>query len=91
MSFKVCYFVSLYTAFSNLICSLIAISDAFTKTSRIHRDISLGNIILVREDGSDRRKGYLIDWDASCLADATGTSHRSGRVVSMVLALSRGF
>ncbi|KAI9059517.1 hypothetical protein FKP32DRAFT_1606062 [Trametes sanguinea] len=37
---------------------------------RLHRDVHPGNIILYKrpEDGpNSRRKGYLIDWDVSCI------------------------
>ena len=56
--------------------------DAQKLTSLVHRDISLANIILVPEPGRATRKGYLIDWDASCESDATGVSIVAGRAVS---------
>lgn len=56
--------------------------DALAKDSRIHRDISVGNIILVKEPGQDIRRGYLIDWEASNVIDAAGESMQPGRVVS---------
>ncbi|OBZ71030.1 hypothetical protein A0H81_09156 [Grifola frondosa] len=46
--------------------------DARNKDDRIHRDISLDNIILVREPGNPIRRGYLIDWEVSCKVDADG-------------------
>lgn len=55
--------------------------DAHTKCSRLHRDISLGSIILVAEPGRSVRTGYLVDWDASSLVDASGGSVRIGRAV----------
>ncbi|KAI1793362.1 hypothetical protein LXA43DRAFT_885991 [Ganoderma leucocontextum] len=54
-------------------------SDAFTRNARLHRDISLANVILVRESESVRRKGYLIDWDSSCDVDESGEATETGR------------
>ncbi|KAI9070144.1 hypothetical protein FKP32DRAFT_1558488 [Trametes sanguinea] len=54
-----------------------AMRDSLAKDSRIHRDISTGNIILVREEGSpadSARRGYLIDWESSSRVDEQGLS-----------------
>lgn len=71
--------------------------DARSKDSRIHRDISVGNIILVKEPGHEIRRGYLIDWEASNVIDAAGESMQPGRAVcalacrlSLVLITSSG-
>ncbi|OBZ71336.1 hypothetical protein A0H81_08861 [Grifola frondosa] len=56
-----------------------AMIDTSTKDNRIHRDISLGNIILVKDPGSRVRRGYLVDWEASCKIDAEGKACESGR------------
>ncbi|KAI0352679.1 hypothetical protein OH77DRAFT_1460074 [Trametes cingulata] len=56
-----------------------AMRDALFKDSRIHRDVSVGNIILVKEPGSDIRRGYLIDWEASDTVDQAGQSRFPGR------------
>ena len=56
--------------------------DALAKDSLLHRDLSVGNIILVTEPGSTIRKGYLIDWDSSCKVDDAGEAVQRGRVVS---------
>ncbi|KAL1950100.1 hypothetical protein VTO73DRAFT_5222 [Trametes versicolor] len=56
-----------------------AMRDARSKDSRIHRDISVGNIVLVKEPGQDIRRGYLIDWEASISVDAAGESMHPGR------------
>ncbi|RDX42650.1 hypothetical protein OH76DRAFT_1488529 [Lentinus brumalis] len=58
---------------------LQAMSDARIKDYRLHRDISIGNVILVAESGRDVRRGYLIDWDASCDVNDTGASIYEGR------------
>ncbi|KAI0699327.1 hypothetical protein C8T65DRAFT_659926 [Cerioporus squamosus] len=58
---------------------LQAMADARNKVSRIHRDLSMGNILLVAEEGRTSRRGYLIDWDASCEADDTGASVHKDR------------
>ena len=57
--------------------------DSLEKGSRLHRDISVGNIILVQEPGSPIRKGYLIDWEMSCRIDESGDATESGRVVCL--------
>ncbi|KAJ3002982.1 hypothetical protein NUW54_g5551 [Trametes sanguinea] len=57
----------------------IAMKDALEKDSRIHRDLSVGNIILVKEPGRAIRRGYLIDWDASDRTDDAGESLHAGR------------
>ncbi|KAI9059513.1 hypothetical protein FKP32DRAFT_1579780 [Trametes sanguinea] len=57
----------------------IAMRDALAKDSRIHRDLSVGNIILVKESDRAIRKGYLIDWDASDRVDEHGESLQAGR------------
>lgn len=67
------------TAFSQ---TSTAMQDAFAKDSRIHRDISLGNIILVNVPGRSARRGYLIDWEASCTVDDVGAALEVGRAVS---------
>ena len=56
--------------------------DALAKDSRIHRDLSVGNIILVQEGDSSTRRGYLIDWESSCKVDDAGEAVELGRVVS---------
>ncbi len=56
--------------------------DALAKDSRLHRDISVANIVLVQEDESDIRRGYLIDWEASCRVDDAGDALEEGRAVS---------
>ena len=56
--------------------------DAVAKASRLHRDISVGNILLVRDGDLPWRRGYLIDWDASCPVSESGECLEAGRVVS---------
>ena len=56
--------------------------DALEKDSRLHRDISLGNILLVKEPGRSVRRGYLIDWEVSSKVNPDGKSCIRGRVVS---------
>ncbi len=78
-----------YFTVSNLVCFGLAVltvgtalRDAVARGSRLHRDISLGNILLVRENDQADRTGYLIDWDASCRVSASGECVEAGRVVS---------
>ncbi|RDX40170.1 hypothetical protein OH76DRAFT_1459575 [Lentinus brumalis] len=61
-----------------LVLGIAAMSDARTLDSRIHRDISLGNIVLVAEPGRSTRRGYRIDWDASCKIDDAGAAVYEG-------------
>ncbi|RDX42645.1 hypothetical protein OH76DRAFT_1488526 [Lentinus brumalis] len=57
-----------------------AMRDALRHDSRLHRDISVGNILLVREEGRDVRRGVLVDWETSCRVDDTGKAVEPGRV-----------
>ncbi|PIL30475.1 hypothetical protein GSI_07174 [Ganoderma sinense ZZ0214-1] len=57
-----------------------AMRQVLAKDSRIHRDISVGNIVLVQEPGKTVRSGYLIDWETSCKVDDAGASTEMGRV-----------
>ncbi|KAH9889370.1 hypothetical protein C8Q73DRAFT_654273 [Cubamyces lactineus] len=57
----------------------IAMQDALTKDSRIHRDLSVGNIILVKEPDRAVRRGYLIDWESSDFVDSEGEALHAGR------------
>ncbi|KAL1939424.1 hypothetical protein VTO73DRAFT_9980 [Trametes versicolor] len=56
-----------------------AMRDTSSKAQRIHRDISIGNIVLVKEPGCGTRKGYLIDWETSSAVDSEGHSLDSTR------------
>ena len=47
---------------------------------RLHRDISLDNIILVKKHGK-WRIGFLIDWEFSSKADGSGHVHDNVRTV----------
>ncbi len=59
----------------------VALNDAHEHALRLHRDISIGNIVLVREQGREIRRGYLVDWDASCETDHAGEAVDVGRAV----------
>ncbi len=61
----------------------IALRDAVNSSCRLHRDISLGNILLVREgEGQAIRTGYLIDWDAIGPILESGKCEEVGCIVS---------
>lgn len=45
---------------------MAAMTVAFEKADLIHRDISVGNIVFVRESTGGPMKGYLIDWELAC-------------------------
>ncbi|KAH8115742.1 hypothetical protein DFH11DRAFT_1854205 [Phellopilus nigrolimitatus] len=58
-----------------------ALIDAYIKCHMLHRDVSVNNVILVRDPVTGRRRGILIDWELSTLADDNGQArdyHRSG-------------
>ncbi|KAI0326206.1 hypothetical protein GY45DRAFT_1348458 [Cubamyces sp. BRFM 1775] len=57
----------------------LAMRDALAKDSRIHRDLSVGNVILVKEPGNATRTGYLIDWETSDRVDEQGEALHTGR------------
>ncbi|KAH9912677.1 uncharacterized protein BXZ73DRAFT_6288, partial [Epithele typhae] len=57
-----------------------AMREASAKDNRIHRDISVGNIVLVKEADADIRRGYLIDWETSCKINEHGEAIEVGRV-----------
>ncbi|OBZ71149.1 hypothetical protein A0H81_08673 [Grifola frondosa] len=57
--------------------------DAYNKDQRIHRDVSLSNIILHR-DGTGVRRGYLVDWELSCRPDLKGEARDYWRTVSYI-------
>ncbi len=65
----------------------VAMRDALTKGSRLHRDISVGNILLVKESGQSVRKGYLIDWESSCKVDLSGVACQGGRMVRLICSI----
>ncbi|KAH9849521.1 hypothetical protein C2E23DRAFT_905795 [Lenzites betulinus] len=69
--------------------ALTALRDAFSKASRIHRDVSLGNIILVEVPGQDVRRGYLIDWETSDKADDAGQAVHAGRAGTWLFMSAR--
>ncbi|KAH9849515.1 hypothetical protein C2E23DRAFT_362963 [Lenzites betulinus] len=69
--------------------ALTAMRDTFSKASRIHRDISLGNIILVKVPGQDVRRGYLIDWETSDKADDAGHAVHAGRAGTWLFMSAR--
>ncbi|KAH8115718.1 hypothetical protein DFH11DRAFT_1301272 [Phellopilus nigrolimitatus] len=53
-----------------------ALLDAHTICDTLHRDVSLNNVILVRDPVTGRRRGILIDWEMSSTAvDGKATDH----------------
>ncbi|KAL5523304.1 hypothetical protein ACEPAF_1571 [Sanghuangporus sanghuang] len=52
--------------------ALEALDSAYKRCRRIHRDVSLDNIILFRSVASEPRRGLLVDWEFSTLVDETG-------------------
>ncbi|KAH9849496.1 hypothetical protein C2E23DRAFT_888207 [Lenzites betulinus] len=56
-----------------------AMRDALAKAAYIHRDLSIGNIVLFKEPDRDIRRGYLIDWESSDQIDSDGNAEHVGR------------
>ncbi|KAL5522450.1 hypothetical protein ACEPAG_8466 [Sanghuangporus baumii] len=52
--------------------ALEALDSAYKRCRRIHRDVSLDNIILYRSVASEPRRGLLVDWEFSTLVDENG-------------------
>lgn len=71
-------------AIALILTSFAASMDARQKSNRLHRDISIHNIILVRK-GDEVRIGILIDWETSIECDWKGNGSISSRVVSIFL------
>ncbi|KAL6306259.1 hypothetical protein BKA93DRAFT_169524 [Sparassis latifolia] len=46
---------------------LIAHQQAYEKLHLLHRDISVGNILMMEQEGEEVRVGYLCDWELSKL------------------------
>lgn len=54
---------------------------AYVLSRRVHRDISLSNIVLVKK-GKRWRTGILIDWELSSVVGEDGKVNDTARVVS---------
>lgn len=54
------------------------------RINRLHRDISVGNIVLVRKGDGELRTGILIDWEKSSIADEYGSARDNDRGVSLI-------
>ena len=78
---KVCHILCLSSMCTDE--SSAAMIDAYRLDSRIHRDISLGNIVLTKEPGRNTRRGVLIDWEVSSKVDENGESCDRQRMVSL--------
>ena len=46
---------------------VVALDSAYEYNRRLHRDVSLDNIILVRNRDSGEREGRLVDWEFSTI------------------------
>ena len=73
------YITFLIMSFHHFVAVVI---EVYKKFGRLHRDVSLANIIMVREPGRSVRMGYLVDWDASCRTDESGNAVVVGPAVS---------
>ncbi|CCM06299.1 uncharacterized protein FIBRA_08550 [Fibroporia radiculosa] len=51
---------------------ILVMVDAYAQANRLHRNISLGNVILCRNRGDGVRRGILIGWELSCQLDDKG-------------------
>ena len=76
---------------SGLITSHVvpALDQAYEQRT-LHRDVSIGNIVLYRCRTGERRKGLLIDWEYACEADSEGRArdHYITVSISSILFLS---
>ncbi|CDO74700.1 hypothetical protein BN946_scf184847.g8 [Trametes cinnabarina] len=54
--------------------------DALAKDSRIHKDLCVCDVVLVKEPGNRVRRDYLIGWDASDRVNEKDESLQTGRV-----------
>jgi len=63
-----------------------ALTDAHEKADTLHRDVSLGNIILARLKEETERVGHLIDWELSCKVGREAVRDHVLTVSLMVLA-----
>ncbi|KAH8115731.1 hypothetical protein DFH11DRAFT_1301613 [Phellopilus nigrolimitatus] len=59
-----------------------ALIDAHEICKILHRDVSPNNIILVKDPATGRRRGILIDWELSTVADSNGEARDHNRSVS---------
>ena len=62
--------------------------DAHSKARTLHRDVSLGNIILYKLPHQQTRVGYLIDWELACKIDKVGVRDHVITVSSALLPRS---
>ncbi|KAL5499276.1 hypothetical protein ACEPAH_1794 [Sanghuangporus vaninii] len=60
--------------------ALRAINSARTRCKRLHRDVSIDNIILYRFETSQPRRGLLIDWEFSVLVDEYGKAKDDAQI-----------
>ncbi|KAL6302057.1 hypothetical protein BKA93DRAFT_794274 [Sparassis latifolia] len=71
--------------------AMVAAFHAEPGKRRLHRDISVGNIILSKDphSGENIRRGYLIDWESSCLVtEGEACDHsRTGTIQFMSMRL----
>lgn len=64
---------------------LLAHEDAL-KRGILHRDISIGNILIYKPPGGGGKvEGLLIDWDLCVDLNRTGEARRRGRTVSFMI------
>ena len=54
-----------------------------TKCKRVHRDISVDNIILVRKERGEDRRGILVDWELSTEIGSDGRVKDKDRSVRL--------
>jgi len=68
----------------------VALTDAHEKADTLHRDVSLGNIILYRLKEKMERVGYLVDWELSRKPSKRTARDHVLTVRLMLLALNGG-
>ena len=68
----------------------LAAWEAFKRCERLHRDISINNIILVRRNNA-WRIGFLVDWELSCKANSNAAPRGYNRSVGVEFKQSYGY
>ena len=58
--------------------------DAKRKCQKVHRDISVDNIILVRTKQGEPRTGILADWELSTKLESDGRVKDEDNCVSLI-------
>ena len=78
MRLKVCVF----DLWLGILTVLLSAAQQAYKVGILHRDLSAGNIMIVKDKETKEWRGLLIDWDMCLLWRKDRCRPRSGRTVS---------